>query len=865
MKSNLALALILSSFSIASADSLELRISSKPADAHVFINGKSAGQTPLNLKDFAAGGYLIRVEKAGHKTWKKAVQLTGTSSLEIKLDPLPIGTVTFKATPVIGEVVIDGRPRGETPLELKLSAGTHRIEIEAEGYITSEQTIQVKPGKSGEIAVVLKSRAESFLVARLDESPWRVGYAYELAHHYLVKGNGPKALETLERGLRAAVDYRAPTGEAGRLAQEVGSFYSGQFRFDSSQFPDGIQAEILKMLKRVAAEQPRNIYAIRSHAAYLSAEDALEIYKKTIAALKSERTKRYFKYLASYKAYPIASKVLTQAHATRTQWAALLKTSQTSKKKADIDAAAAKKVEVDKAYAAAVKALEEVISIYPEGGYASSAYTTLISIYQSYQPDPPKYAAVIHRYAEAFPESAFTYRQQLGTFWYGRKEHQKAIQEYRSILKDYAGRDECSSVHSQIVTCLTALKKDADAAREYEAMLRLYRQESVQISSIGMLIPLYEKLGNKKRADELRTKLVNDYSHTPSAANYDKDPQRQADRVESQKLINATQANQTALAKKKSELSVARAALAKLEKARKAKKAEEEKKAKEAEQAKKEEDAKKADQLKEKPEDEQSRKIKSKKEKARKKKKKKKKRKGEEEPKSEEDLKIETAKKAIDELEQELITAAAYLIGRLRPITLRYRKFSTARTAQKAIITIAQAYLSHEDFIDAMRDYIELFPNDIYCLSYQTQIAQQYSSKKMNEDAIREYRKYLKDYPESTQCPHIYYTLIGLMLDKNDLSRRAAWAAEIDEFIKQYPENSYAASLLYSRAMVYYYRSFAGDEELCVETFQLFEKMFPNNNNALSCERYRSFIDDGMQAVESRIEPQLKIEKWGAE
>ena len=65
--------------------------------------------------------------------------------------------------------------------------------------------------------------------------------------------------------------------------------------------------------------------------------------------------------------------------------------------------------------------------------------------------------------------------------------------------------------------------------------------------------------------------------------------------------------------------------------------------------------------------------------------------------------------------------------------------------------------------------------------------------------------------------------------------------------------------------MVYYYRSFAGDEELCVETFQLFEKMFPNNNNALSCERYRSFIDDGMQAVESRIEPQLKIEKWGAE
>jgi tetratricopeptide (TPR) repeat protein len=860
MISHVTLGFILSSFSLILADSYELNIDSKPADAQVFINGKSAGPTPLNLKDLSPGGYLIRVEKSGHKTWKKAVQLAGPSSLEIKLEPLPFGTITFKATPVSGEVIINGRPRGETPIELKLSAGTQRVEIEAEGYFTSQQTIEVSPDQAQEIAVDLKSRAESFLLTSLEETPWRVAYAYELAHHYLVKRNGPKALEALELGLRASIDYRAPTGEAGRLAQEIGSFYSGQFKFDASQFPGGIQPEILKMLKRVAADQPRNMDAIRTLAAYLPAEESLELIKKTITALKSERSQRYFRYLASTKAYPIASKVLAKAHPVRQQWVTLEAASQKSKKKPDIDAAAAKKLESDKAYQEALKAFEDVIAIFPQGGHAPSAHTNLIAIYQSYLLDSEKYAAAVHRYSTAFLDPAVTYRQQLGAYRFERKEYVKAIQEYRSVLKDYPNRDDSLTTHQQVVDSLIMLKKDADAAKEYEAMLRLYRDADYPAATIGKMIPLYEKLGNKARAEQLKSELTNNYPHTATAVTYDKDPQRISDRAESQKLFDATLAGRTAVTQKKAELTRAQAALVKLENAKKAMEAEQKKKAEE-EKKKAEEEKKKPQQGEGQPATKQAKESTTKTEKPRKKKKKKN---AEEETLSPEDLKIAEAKNEIEKLEQEVVTSAAYVIGRLRPVTLKYRKYATARTAQKTIIQIAQSYLAYEDYIEAMREYIELFPDDVYCHTLLPQIAQQYSAKKMNDEAIREYRKFLKDYPESNQCPQIHYTLINLMLDKNDLSRRAAWAVEIVEFIKLYPKNSYCPSLLYSRAMVYYYRSFPGDEELCVESFQLFGKMFPNHNSALSCERYRTFIDDGMQAVESRIEPQLKVDKWGA-
>lgn len=854
MNGHVTLAFILSSFSLTFADSFELNINSEPADAQVFMNDKPAGHTPLILKDFSLGGYLIRIQKAGYETWKKAVQLTGTSSLEVKLEPLPYGTITFKATPVIGEVIIEGRPRGETPLELKLSAGAHRILIEAEGYIGSQQTIEVRAAQSDEVAVVLKSRAESFLLARLEESPWRVAYAYELAHHYLVKGNGPKALEALELGLRASVDYRAPTGEAGRLGQEIGSFYGGQFKFDASQFPGGIQPEMLKMMKRVAADQPRNIEAIETLGAYLPAEEALELFKIAFAALKSERAQRYFGYMASYKAYPIASQVLAKANVVRQQWLTLQTAAQNSKKKEDIDAAAAKKLEVDNAYQAALKSFEDVIALFPQGGYASSAHTNLISIYHSYLPDSEKYVAAIHSYSAAFPEPAVTYRQQLGAYWYGQKEYEKAIQEYRSVLKDYPDRDDCPAMHQQIVACLSLLNKDVEAAAEYEAMLRLYRQADYPAATIGKMIPLYEKLGNKARAEELKSVLVNDYSHTAEAVTYDNDPQRKADRAASQELLNATQPDQTAVAGKKAELTRAQAALKKLENEKIAREAEQQKKAEEAKKKSQEGEAQPA----EKPVETPRKELSAKAEKPRKKKKN-----VEKEIRSEEDLKIEEAKKEIERLEQEIVTSAAYTIGRLRPITLKYRKYAAARVAQKTIIQLAQSYLSFEDYIEAMREYIELFPDDVYCPTYQTQIAQQYSSKTMNGEAIKEYRKFLKDYPQSSQSPLIHYTLISLMLDANNLARRAEWAAEIDEFVKLYPRNAYSPSLLYSRAMLYYYRSFPGDEELCVESFQRFGEMFPYDNSALSCERYRSFIDDGMQAVESRIEPQLKVDKWG--
>ncbi len=56
-------------------------------------------------------------------------------------------TATFTSDPVGAVVRIDGRLRGKTPLDVKLTPGSHDIEIALDGYITSARTLNIAPGE----------------------------------------------------------------------------------------------------------------------------------------------------------------------------------------------------------------------------------------------------------------------------------------------------------------------------------------------------------------------------------------------------------------------------------------------------------------------------------------------------------------------------------------------------------------------------------------------------------------------------------------------------------------------------------------------------------------------------------------------
>lgn len=57
---------------------------------HVYVNGKNRGQIPVDLSDLPSGVHYVRVEKANHHNWGKAVLLTQTlSQLQVNLQAIP--------------------------------------------------------------------------------------------------------------------------------------------------------------------------------------------------------------------------------------------------------------------------------------------------------------------------------------------------------------------------------------------------------------------------------------------------------------------------------------------------------------------------------------------------------------------------------------------------------------------------------------------------------------------------------------------------------------------------------------------------------------------------------------------------------
>jgi hypothetical protein len=77
---------------IASADSEQftgwLVIDSRPTGAHVFLDGRQIGTTPLSIGEVAAGEHAVRLELDGYRRWTASVRVvTGernriTASLE---------------------------------------------------------------------------------------------------------------------------------------------------------------------------------------------------------------------------------------------------------------------------------------------------------------------------------------------------------------------------------------------------------------------------------------------------------------------------------------------------------------------------------------------------------------------------------------------------------------------------------------------------------------------------------------------------------------------------------------------------------------------------------------------------------------
>ncbi len=139
-----------------------LHVESSPTGARVLVNGEPRGATPLELAELALGSYEVRVERKGFDPQTRTVVLSAEepharASLSLARTLVLTAAAEILSEPAGATVTIDGRPAGRTPLQAAtLRPGSHRLQLELDGYLSWTGALDVVAGQKGRVEVRLQ-------------------------------------------------------------------------------------------------------------------------------------------------------------------------------------------------------------------------------------------------------------------------------------------------------------------------------------------------------------------------------------------------------------------------------------------------------------------------------------------------------------------------------------------------------------------------------------------------------------------------------------------------------------------------------------------------------------------------------------
>jgi len=128
--------------------------------AIVRLGDKRLGSTPLEGPvQVNAGTVMLEVTSDGYLPYEETVRVEGgkSTTLEVKLDSKEThGVLEVRSPEPQVRVLIDGKLRGMVPLELRLPAGQHRLELRKDGFDTVSTSAVVQAGKRREVTIQIE-------------------------------------------------------------------------------------------------------------------------------------------------------------------------------------------------------------------------------------------------------------------------------------------------------------------------------------------------------------------------------------------------------------------------------------------------------------------------------------------------------------------------------------------------------------------------------------------------------------------------------------------------------------------------------------------------------------------------------------
>ena len=134
-----------------------LVVNSKPSGATVYISGERKGVTPFQSERMPSDVYNIRLELSNHITYQDRIIVEDdkTTTVEQALEK-SVGDIILESSPSGATVMINGEPRGQTPVRLSNQPpGDYQVRVSMPLYLTEEFVLNLEKGKSAERKVQL--------------------------------------------------------------------------------------------------------------------------------------------------------------------------------------------------------------------------------------------------------------------------------------------------------------------------------------------------------------------------------------------------------------------------------------------------------------------------------------------------------------------------------------------------------------------------------------------------------------------------------------------------------------------------------------------------------------------------------------
>ena len=138
-------------------DWADVSLDSEPGGAEILVDGEVVATTPASVQ-VMAGSHEIQLSLAGHNSW--TTQLDVIANQPVTLDTVTLtradGLVQLRSNPVGARVSVEGRYRGQTPLDLALPPGkSYSLRLGKTGYQTVTRTVNVTSGQGQRLEVNL--------------------------------------------------------------------------------------------------------------------------------------------------------------------------------------------------------------------------------------------------------------------------------------------------------------------------------------------------------------------------------------------------------------------------------------------------------------------------------------------------------------------------------------------------------------------------------------------------------------------------------------------------------------------------------------------------------------------------------------